>query len=230
MSAVTGYEQGAKLPDFARQHPNGGYYLPHNSALLYRNGAEPLVYHKSKLVVGVEKMPYPKVMGLLDAFALNLGGMSGTLGTQTERAVFQHAGIAAAPVICYESIFGGFVTSYIRDGANLIAIITNDGWWGDTDGYRQHMAFARLRAIENRRDVARSANTGISGFINQRGDIVGQTGWWEQTTLTAQVHLNEELSFYTRYGDYIPRTAAFLAVLIYLISLARSRTKKSLRP
>lgn len=229
-SAVSDYPQGAKLPDFARPHPNGGYYLPHNSAILYRNFAQPLVYHKSKLVVGVEKLPYPKLMGFLEGLSLDLGGMTGTLGTQEKRAVFQHAGIAAAPVICYESVFGGFVTEYVRDGANLIAIITNDGWWGDTDGYKQHLAFARLRAIENRRDIARSANTGISGFINQRGDIVGQTGWWEQTTLTAQVHLNEELSFYTLYGDYIGRTAAFLAVLLYLIGLARSRTKKSLRP
>ncbi len=226
-SAVTYFEQGEKLPDVARPHPNGGYYLPYNSALLYRNGAEPLVYHKSRLVAGVEKLPYPKVMGFLTSFSIDLGGMSGTLGTQPDRAVFRHAGIAAAPVICYESVFGGYLTQYVRNGANLITIITNDGWWGDTDGYKQHLAFARLRAIENRRDIARSANTGISGFINQRGDVVAATGWWEQTSMTAQVHLNEETTFYTRYGDYLGRTAAFLAILLYLISFTRSKSKKT---
>lgn len=225
-SALTSFQQGEKVPDFARPHPAGGYYLPHNSALFYRNDQEPQVYHKSQLVIGVEKMPYPQILGFLGKLSVDLGGMTGTLGKQKERAVFENAGIKVAPVICYESVFGGYVTEYMRNGANLIGIITNDGWWGDTDGYRQHLAFARLRAIENRRDVARSANTGISAFINQRGELLGTTGWWEQNTLTAEVYLNEELSFYSRYGDYLGRTAAFLAILLVLIHWSKSRSKK----
>lgn len=234
-STLSSYKQGEKLPDFVRPLPNGGpqgdaqWYLPHNSALLLKNFAATEIYHKSQLVIGVEKMPYPKLFGFLSSLSVDLGGMSGTLGTQTERTVFQHVGIGAAPIICYESVFGGYVTEYVRNGANLLTIITNDGWWGNTDGYRQHLAFARLRAIENRRDIARSANTGISCFINQRGDLIGQLGWWEQGSLTANLHLNDQLSFYSRYGDYLGRTAAFLAILLYLITLTRHRLQRKPR-
>jgi apolipoprotein N-acyltransferase len=229
-SALTVYAPDAPAPDYARPMGNEGSYTSHNSALFFKVGAPLGVYHKSMLVIGVEKMPYPKLMSFLNSLAVDLGGMTGQLGKQKEREAFENRGVKAAPVICYESIFGDFVTGYVRNkGANVLAVITNDGWWGDTDGYKQHLAYARLRAIENRRAVVRSANTGISCFINQRGDVLAQTGWWEQTGLTHTVHLNENLSFYTRYGDYLGRTAAFLAVLMYLISFSQSRSAKKLK-
>src|SRR5207247_2436074 len=111
--------------------------------------------------------------------SIDLGGTSGSLGMQKERTVFKtqstinnpQSAIFIAPAICYESIYGDFLSAYIRNGAEFIAVITNDGWWGDTPGYIQHENYARLAAIEFRRDIARSANTGISCFINQKGDI-----------------------------------------------------------
>jgi apolipoprotein N-acyltransferase len=63
-----------------------------------------------------------------------------------------------APIICYESVFGEHVAAHVRNGANLLCIMTNDAWWGTSPGYRQHLAYGRLRAIETRRDIARSAN------------------------------------------------------------------------
>lgn len=228
-SAITVYPEN-EAPAFARNLGNGQKYISHNSALFFQTGQPMGVYHKSMLVIGVEKMPYPKLLGFLNKLSVDLGGMTGQLGKQAEREAFRNGPVNAAPVICYESIFGDFVTGYVRNkGANLLAVITNDGWWGDTDGYRQHMAYARLRAIENRRDVVRSANTGISCFINQRGDVVQQTGWWEQTSLTGKVHLNEKLTFYSQYGDYLGRTAAFLGVLLYLIAFSKSRSAKRLK-
>jgi apolipoprotein N-acyltransferase len=230
-SALQIYPENSIAPDEVRTMSNGERYVSHNSALFMQNFQPMQIYHKSKLVIGVEKMPYPKVMGFLNFLSQDLGGMTGSLGKQKERAVFELGGVKAAPVICYESIFGGFTTGYVREkGANLLAVVTNDGWWGDTDGYRQHMAFARLRAIENRRDVVRSANTGISCFINQRGDVVSQTDWWVQTALSGTVHLNEKLSFYTKYGDYLGRSAAFLGILLYLVAFSKSRSAKKLKP
>lgn len=226
-SVLTIYPANTLAPAGSRSFSDGSHYTSHNSALFISNYAPTGLYHKSKLVIGVEKMPYPKLFKFLDIFSLDLGGMSGQLTKQKERASFQQGNVKAAPVICYESIFGGFVTGYVREkGANLLAVLTNDGWWGDTDGYRQHMAYARLRAIENRRDVVRAANTGISCFINQRGDVTGQTDWWVATSLTQEVRLNEEMTFYTKYGDYLGRTAAFLAVLLYLIAFSKSRSAK----
>src|SRR5574343_444659 len=70
-----------------------------------------------------------------------------------------------APAVCYESVYGDFMAKYIRSGAEVICIITNDGWWGNTPGHRQHLAYAKLRAIETRKQIIRSANTGISCFV-----------------------------------------------------------------
>ena len=133
------------------------------------------LYHKSKLVVGVENMPFTHLFKPIEKLAINLGGTVGTIGTSKERTVFvrERDHLKVAAVICFESIFGEFCTKFVRNGAQLFFIITNDGWWKDTPGHKQHMAYARLRTIECRRSIARSANTGISAFINQRGIKVG---------------------------------------------------------
>jgi apolipoprotein N-acyltransferase len=110
------------------------------------------------------------------------------------------------------------VSSYVNKGADAIFIMTNDGWWEDTPGYRQHLAYARIRAIENRRSIARSANTGSSAFINQRGDLIAPTGWWEAISIKADIHLNKTKTYYTENGDYIGRIAGFVGVLMLLWS------------
>jgi len=175
-----------------------------NAAIQIENSAKVQFYHKSKLVPGVEQMPFSSALSFMKPAFDSFGGSSGGFGRQDEPTVFYtQSGIGAAPVICYESIWGEYVAQYVRKGAQFIAIITNDGWWGNTSGKDQHMDYAKLRAIETRRWVARSANTGISGFINQRGDIVKKSSWWVSTAIKADINLNEELTFYVKYGDYI---------------------------
>ena len=170
------------------------------------------------IVVGVEKMPYPRLLKFLDSIILNLGGTIGSRATQTYRGTFQHTidKTEIAPVICYESIYGEYVTDYIKNGANLIFIITNDGWWGNTIGYRHHLHYASLRAIETRRSIARSANTGVSAFINQRGEIIDQTNWWKRTAIKSTLKTNDKLTFYVHYGDYLGRIADFIAIFLFL--------------
>ena len=176
-------------------------------------------YHKSKLVPGVERMPYPKLFGALEKFAIDLGGTSGSMGTSPEPIVFGNGIVPIAPIICFESVFGEFVTQYVRKGAELLFIITNDGWWGDTPGYRQHFSYASLRAIETRRSIARSANTGISGFINQRGDVIESAPFWEKHALLNTINANDKLTIYVRFGDYLGRIAVFSTFTILLILL-----------
>jgi apolipoprotein N-acyltransferase len=191
-----------------------------NTAIQIENSAQVSFYHKSKLVPGVEQMPFSAALAFLKPVFARFGGSSSGFGRQDEPSVFYaQSGIGAAPVICYESIWGEYVATSVKNGAQFIAIITNDGWWGNTSGKDQHMDYARLRAIETRRWVARSANTGISGFINQRGDIVQRSAWWVPTALKADINLNEELTFYVKYGDYIAMigcagSAIFAALLI----------------
>ena len=115
----------------------------------------------------------------------------------------------------------------MRRGARFMAIISNDGWWGDTPGYRHLFTISRLRAVEHRRAIARAANTGISGFISPRGDIGATLGWEERGVLTAQVPLESRITFYTRYGDYIGRIAQYLMLLCLLYYVAYRVKKKN---
>ncbi len=174
------------------------------------------VYHKSILVPGVERMPFPALLKPLEGLAIDMGGTMGSLGTQGERAVFSSPDekVKIAPVVCYESIYADYVTQYIRKGANLIFIITNDGWWENTPGYIQHLNYARLRAIENRRDVARSANTGISCFIDKFGNISNATSWWEEAAIEKNMYVNNELTFFSRFGDLISYASLTLTILL----------------
>jgi apolipoprotein N-acyltransferase len=156
----------------------------------------------------------------LTEFAIEMGESAGGLGKQDTRTVFFNKdSIGIAPVICYESVFGEFVTDYIKNGANMIFIITNDGWWGNTEGHKQHLLFASLRAIETRKSIARAANTGISGFINQRGDIIARSGYWEQDVLKMKIRQNDEKTFYTMHGDYIAVIVNFGSVLMLIFTL-----------
>lgn len=180
------------------------YWDVFNAAIFIENSPKVQFYHKSKLVPGVEQTPFSSALGFLKPAFAAFGGSSGSYGKQDEPSVFySQSGIGAAPVICYESIWGEYVAQYVKKDAQFISIITNDGWWGNTSGKDQHLQYAKLRAIETRRWVARSANTGISAFINQRGDITQQTEWWVPDALKQDINLNEEFTFYVKHGDYL---------------------------
>ena len=185
-------------------------------------------YHKSKLVVLAECNPFKNgPFKFMEKLVSGLAGGIGDFGTQPNRSVFETSkGVKLGTAICYESVFPDFYREWALNGANVMTIITNDGWWRDTPGHRQHLNYARLRAIENRRSIARSANTGISAFINQRGDIVEQKGWWERGYLTGSLNMNEDKTIFTLYGDIIGRLSCFLTFLFLLMGIARKIAKK----
>jgi apolipoprotein N-acyltransferase len=189
----------------------------YNSAIQIDSGNAIQIYHKSKLVVGVENMPYSGSVSFLKPLVEHFGGSFESYGVQPDRGVFVSSGQSAriAPVICYESVYGEFVTGFVKNGANVLFILTNDGWWGNTPGYVQHLGYARLRAIETRRSIARSASTGISAFINQRGDLVATTKWNERTAIKGSVNLNDKKTFYVIHGD-IPGKIAIALSIVFL--------------
>lgn len=199
------------------------YYYAYNTAFYIDSTAEIQKSHKSKLTPGVEMMPSWRILRPLKDYAIDLGGTIGTLKTDDERVVFRHKSgrFVVAPVICYESVYGEFVTGFIRNGANLIFVITNDGWWGNTPGHRQHFYFSVLRAIETRRSIARSANTGISAFIDQRGDVYQATPYWEPAVIRQTLTTNNRMTFYVLYGDYLSRIAMFASAIFLLYALVR---------
>lgn len=202
------------------------YYYSYNTALSINDTADIQTHQKSKLTPGVEMMPSWWFLRPIKNLAIDLGGTVGTLKSEDTVSVFDYGKYKVAPLICYESVFGDYVTDFVRNGANMIFVITNDGWWGDTPGHRQHFEMSKLRAIENRRSVARSANTGVSGFINQRGDVVESSNYWEPTGLRNTLNVNDEMTFYSRHGDYIYRAASFIAALVLCFTFVISIKKK----
>lgn len=205
--------------DTNRRSRDGHYYDIFNSSLGITSSPTNLpIHNKCKLVIGVETLPaWFRAGGI---FEVDLGGTAGQLGIGKSAEPFTHNSIKIAPAICYEGLYGDFMGEFVRNGAQIFSVVSNDGWWGDTPGYKYLFAYCRLRAIEHRRDVARSANTGISGFINSRGDALQTLGWDKKGVITEQLRLNNEQTFYTRHGDYLGRLSLYIALLCLLYTVA----------
>lgn len=223
----------ADLPKEAYQINNGVWVSSYNTAIQLVPNQKVQAYHKGKLVPGVEIFPYMNVLKpLLGDAMLNLGGTVASLGTDKERVAFSNPYNKGklAPIICYESIYGEFVTDYIKKGANFLAIMTNDSWWGVTEGHKQLLSYAKIRAIETRREIARAANSGISAHINAKGEITADTFYGDKTALFAKVSLYDTMTFYTRAGDLLSRFSIFalgFLLFYYLIEWFKKKTKKA---
>ncbi|MDB5270313.1 MAG: apolipoprotein N-acyltransferase [Hymenobacter sp.] len=229
ITTLGSYPNKEAASETARYRDDLGYYDFFNTGAFFANATAPVVfYHKSRLVPGVEKIP--PVLASLIAH-IDLGGTVGSVGSQPERTVYpapaNAPALRVAPVICYESIYGDFIGEYAHNGATLLGLVTNDAWWHDSPGYRQLLSYGQLRCIETRRDLARSANTGFTGFINQKGEITQREKAWIPTASRATVHLNDEVTFYVRFGELIGRGAQVLAVLVLGWAVVVGWTRKS---
>jgi apolipoprotein N-acyltransferase len=212
---------------YSQRMPNTNiFYDEYNSAMLM-DSSQSLPYHKSKLVPGAETLPF--FLKFMASWFDEFGGTSGGYVKQDERTVLRtfNNTYRIAPAVCYESVYGEFMSKYIRNGANLIAVITNDGWWLNTSGYKQHENYARLRAIETRCWVARSANTGVSCFIDPYGEVLDPQPY--NTVASIKWHipvLETRESFYVKYGDIISKLAMTFAILLViwdLIAIIKSK-------
>lgn len=217
----------------ARKTEDGIYYDAFNAAIQLQAKKDsvamatmqaPVFYNKSKLVPGVETLP--SFLRFMAPIFEQFGGSTGGYGVSDTPVVFRHHMYQqnAAPIICYESVYGEYVSYYVKRGANVLTIMTNDGWWENTDGHKQHLQYAKLRAIETRRWVARSANTGVSAFIDPSGTIVQQLGWNQAGALQQNIYAGNQQTFYVQHGDYIFKIAVACSVFLLLISL-RKRSK-----
>ena len=206
----------------AQETRPGTFVDDYNTAACFnRNGLAGL-YYKSKLVPGVEKMPYPQVFGFLEKLAIDLGGTSGSLGKDTEQRTFPLQGVPfrIGTAICYESAYGEHFGKFVKNEAQLMSVITNDGWWGNSPGHKQHFMMSKMRAVETRRTILRAANTGISAIIDERGDAHQQTKYDTRLALRDNVVPNDTLTFYVKHGDYLARLCVALTALIVLFSIS----------
>lgn len=199
----------------------------YNAAIQLESGSKDIqFYKKGRFVPGAEIFPYPGFFFFVEPIVNQLGGTVAGLGTQPLRTPFSSETGKVGAAICYESVYGEFFAGYVRHGANAIFIITNDGWWDDTPGYQQHLKFASLRAIETRKDIARSANTGTSAFINQRGDILQATNYEEAIAIKGNILFNDAKTFYMQWGDLTGRIAIYIFALLLLNTFVKGRMKK----
>ena len=207
-----------------------GWRVPHNSAIMLSPDGSSEVFHKSKLVVGTELTPYPKIFVPLDKWLSRIFGvtalMARDVGQKEISALHLSDGTPLGCAVCYESVYGEYCTGYVHKGARFMAVITNDSWWGNTPGYRQHLSYSCLRALELRRDIARCGNSGISCFINQKGEILQQGPWWEEAVLRGSVNLNSEESFFVRNGDIVGRVSVLVFLLMLAVLVVRMLTRK----
>jgi apolipoprotein N-acyltransferase len=163
-------------------------------------------------------MPFVQYLTFLGKYALELGGYVGTYSLRQASTTFKlpDASLTIVPIVCFESIFGHYCSRNLPKKAGFICMITNDGWWKNTPGYRHHFNFSPVRAIESRRDFVRVANTGISALINARGTVMAQTPWWEKTTLKGRIHLRQSQTFFSRHGDYLGRISLIFGGILVL--------------
>jgi apolipoprotein N-acyltransferase len=243
VGAVTYGLYGERQATPTARHGVNGWYDVFNSSLAIAPDGKIDIHHKAKMVIGAEMMPTWWWIRGLQKLVANLDFYAGQYGYGTVRRVFSNSAggassaetstatavpVTAGAEICWESVYGEYTSEFVRNGAEVLFIITNDGWWRNTPGHRQHFDYARLRAIETRRAVARSANTGRSGFITSRGDVGRTLEWQQRGTLTDDVALNREITFFVRFGDWPCRISLLVLGLSVLYFIAYRVRKKNL--
>ncbi len=222
-----------KATNTARKNESEGtYYDAFNASIAITANQPVQFYNKSKLVPGVETLP--DFMMWLGAIFEHFGGTTGGYGKDKESSVFSMPGnpYKVAPIICYESIYGEYIASYVRKGANLLTIMTNDGWWANTAGHKQHLHYARLHAIETRKWIARSANTGISAVIDNKGQLLETRSWDETSTIKYNIPALTGETFFVQHGDLISPVACVIMIIligwnVYLVVVKRINKRKS---
>jgi apolipoprotein N-acyltransferase len=131
-------------------------------------------------------------------------------------------------LICYEIIFPDLTRRFVKQGAGFLVNITNDAWFGNTGAPYQHFSMAVVSAIENKRWVARAANTGISGLISPTGTIEAASTVFTEAFLTGSVFPLQTITFYTRYGDVFALSLSAAAVALLAAAAFKKRIKINL--
>lgn len=209
-----------------RRDADGNLFDVFNSALFFFQDTPLIAYNKFYLANGVEQIPFQRILNLPQGLSIDLGGISGSLkrGEGPGVVVSPLDSMSIGPLICFESAYGEYSASKVRKGAEIFIIITNDGWFRNTGGaYIQHLRLSRIRAVETRRSIVRSANYGISCYISPTGLVKAQLDWQDEGALYVKANTNSVMTFYASSGDFIGRTALFFSILLIVNMLVRRK-------
>lgn len=210
----------------------GGFYTEsekesYNSACLIEDGNIINSRNKIKLLAYAEQIPFDFISEYWSKMVHEQGGIAKSFGTDLSANTFKiDDSLCIGTLICFESVFSDINTEMCRKGAQTLVILTNDDWWHNTPGHRQHFAFAKIRAIENRKWIVRCANTGVSGVINAKGEIVSRTSYREQKVLNEEIYLNDKISFFSKYEKQIRWSILSISFLLFFLSILRKPGQK----
>ncbi|MGE5352581.1 MAG: apolipoprotein N-acyltransferase [Acidobacteriota bacterium] len=215
-------------PDAKYSKVNEMYYATYNSVLVF----SPYSYHieryaKQKLVPFGERVPFVDALPFLGDFLKWNVGLSGwNIGRDTlvfnliekpEGAKSASDTVKVNSLVCFESVYPAFVAAFAQRGAQLISVVTNDSWYGNSSGPYQHKEISVLRAIENRRTVVRAANGGISTIIDPLGRTLIESKMFTRTEITGDAPLETELTFYSKHPLIIPYLSFIVSGLMIII-------------
>lgn len=217
-------------PVTARKWNDGRMYETFNAVLMLNpdTASSRQVYRKMKLTPFAERIPHEEHLMFLKKFvSWGVGISSWGKGRKQHNLKFYKGNdtINIAPVNCIESIYPRFVSKFTAQGADVMSVITNDAWYDYTIGPEQHYLIAAMRAIENRRYIARCANTGVSGFIAPTGESIYRAEQYKKTAIAASIPLLDEKTIYVKWGDWLPSISTLIALLALIYGYIISRKK-----
>ena len=228
MPHIKFYYDSTNIPIDAKFNETANhYYATYNSILLLEPGSTKYQqYGKMNLVPLGEHVPFSdqfKFLAKVFKWGVGLGGWNVGKDTTVFKAHIynsdNHNEVNIGGIVCYESIFPLFVTNFARKGADFIAVVTNDSWYGNSSGPYQHKEFAALRAVENRRAVVRCANGGVSCIIDPLGETIAETEMFTRTVLVGEVPLQQETTFYTEHPAIITTTVSAISLWIFGLNI-----------
>jgi len=179
-----------------------------SAALLSPQGEWVGRYDKVHLVPFGEYLPFPRLFSLAGGLTKEIGEFA----RGTSRSPLDAGSERLGVFICYESVFPDEVRQFAAQGAQVFVNISNDGWYGDSGAWKQHLQQTRMRAIENNRWVLLTTNTGLTASIDPWGKVVAQVPRKERTVLIAPYALVSSTTFYTRHGDWFAYLCAIISV------------------
>ncbi|MGH9566184.1 MAG: apolipoprotein N-acyltransferase, partial [Candidatus Angelobacter sp.] len=209
---VTVYEEGKP-----------GQALFNSASLVSPTGERTARYDKVHLVPFGEYVPFKNVF----SFAGGLTQQVGDFSSGSSRAPLRADGTELGIFICYESIFPDEIRQFAKNGAQVFVNLSNDGWYGDSGAYAQHLKQSRMRAVENARWLLLDTNTGVTASVDPYGRIVASAPRKVRTALQAEYALTTETTFYTRHGDWFAYLCAIISLAALFMRLPFLKKRKS---
>jgi apolipoprotein N-acyltransferase len=229
------YEDDAEFRDFI-----GNFARKHNAYILF-NSAEPnrvkgnyfnsavLVNQKGEKIGQYDKIflvPFGEYAPVPEAIQNSIPTLVGSFELGTEYDLFEIGGVKAGIMICYESHFPTLSREFVKNGADVLIEMTNDGYLGETGVLRQHLASAVFRAVETNRPVLRTTNVGITAYINERGEVLEESGsYTEEIRVWSMTRSDESQTFYVKYGDWFAWLSIFVSLGLLIWSLRKRKVE-----